>query len=47
MLHIAMCRHCRAFSKQLKHIRVLARLASERVQLPEKFEEALISRLIR
>ena len=45
MLHVSMCRHCHKFATQLERIRVLARLTSERVQLPEKFEEILISRL--
>jgi hypothetical protein len=46
-LHVAMCRHYRKFARQLKRMRILARLAPERVQLPEKFEEILISRLTR
>jgi hypothetical protein len=47
MLHVSMCRHCLKFARQLKRMRVLARRASERAQLPAKFEEILISRLTR
>jgi hypothetical protein len=47
LLHLAMCRHCRKFARQLRRMRVLVRLASEQVQLPQKFEDLLIARLMR
>jgi len=46
VIHPAMCRHCRAFAKQLWRLRTLARLASQRLasQSPRNFEAGIMSR---
>jgi len=47
--HLAMCRHCRAFAKQISRLQKLARLASARAasEPPDDFEAAILSRLRR
>jgi predicted anti-sigma-YlaC factor YlaD len=47
LVHLAMCRHCRAFNRQLRRFTHLARLASEPRDLPHDFESTLVSRLAR
>jgi len=48
-LHLAMCRHCRAFRRQLEAIGRAARAlrASFDEELPSAFEAAVVQRLLR
>ena len=47
VIHLAMCRHCRAFAKQTRRLRMAARLASARLAsaVPQRFEDRIVSRL--
>jgi len=47
VIHLAMCRHCRAFAKQIRRLRVLARLVSEGLasDVPPHFAARIVSRI--